>query len=78
MNQVQIQLPQSIHEKVVTLARKEGMSLDQFLVNAISNEIIRQETHAFFRQKTASFNESDFMAALAEIPASSPEEIDEI
>lgn len=78
MSEVQIQLPQSIHERVILLIQQTGSSLNQFFINAAANEITRQETHAFLKRKAASFNESDFAAALAEIPDGAPEKIDKL
>ena len=45
---------------------------------SFQNEIIRQEIHAFFKGRAASFKESDFNEALAEIPHIASEEIDKL
>ncbi|MGH7455697.1 MAG: hypothetical protein ACRENG_30355, partial [bacterium] len=65
-------------DHVIKLVQQEGISLNQFFITAISNEIIRQGTHAFIKGKAASFKESDFAEALAEIPNIIPEEIDKL
>lgn len=50
--------------------------MNQFMVTAISNEIVRQEPHAFFQGRAATFDEAEFLRALDEIPDLAPEERD--
>ena len=78
MAELQISLPEAIHHKVKKIARKENMSIDQLLVNSISNEIIRYETMSFFAGRAKDFDEAEFLAALQEIPRVEPEERDKL
>ncbi len=73
MSKLQLRLPDSIHNKVRKIAKREKLSINQLLVNSISNEIIRYETMLFFNERAQNFNEEDFLNALAEIPAAEPE-----
>ena len=68
MKTIQVRLPDSIHGKVRRLANDEHMSLNQFMVTSISNEVIRHETSDFFREASARFNEEAFKDALASVP----------
>ena len=76
MKRLQIRLPESVHERAHRLACQDQVSMNQFMVTAISNEIVRQETHAFFKPWVASFDEAAFLQALKEIPDTPPERRD--
>ena len=78
MIKVQLNLPDSIHSKISKIAKKEDVSIDQLVVNSISNEIIRYETSHFFAERAKDFNEDEFLAALQEIPKIEPEERDKL
>ncbi|KKL24645.1 hypothetical protein LCGC14_2413230, partial [marine sediment metagenome] len=53
MKAIQVRLPDHIHEKLKNLAKEEGISLNNFIVSSISNEVIRQETRDFFKKAAA-------------------------
>ena len=78
MAKLQLCLPESIHNKVRKIAEKEQVSINQLLVNSISNEIIRYETQQFFADRSRDFNEQDFLDALQEISAAEPSELDRL
>lgn len=78
MSKLQLRLPEAIHNKVRKIAKRENLSINQLLVNSISNEIIRYETMQFFAARAKVFNEQDFLDALQEIPAVEPEEYDRL
>ncbi len=78
MKTIQVRLPDHIHGQMKKLSKSEGMSLNQFMVTSISNEMIRQETNDFFRQAAAEFDPKAFAEALAAIPDCPPIENDEI
>ena len=78
MAKLQLRLPESIHNKVRKIARKEHTSINQLLVNSISNEIIRYETMQFFSERSKQFSEQDFLEALRDIPAVEPLEYDKL
>jgi len=73
---MQLRLPDSVHSKIRKIAKRESVSINQFLVNSISNELIRYETMRFFEKKARGFSEQDFLAALEEIPDVPPEDVD--
>lgn len=78
MAELQLNLPDSIHSKISKIAKREEVSIDQLVVNSISNEIIRYETLHFFAECAKDFNEDEFLAALQEIPNIEPEERDKL
>ena len=68
MKTIQVRLPDHIHEKLKDLAKEEGISLNNFIVSSIFNEVIRQETRDFFKKVATSFDPQEFAEALAAIP----------
>lgn len=69
MKTLQLRLPDSVHERLKKLAQQEGVSLNQLLVTAASNEVVRQETREFFQNTANTYDEQAFKAALAAVPA---------
>ena len=78
MAKLQLRLPESIRNKVRKIAKKENISINQLLVNSISNEIIRYETLQFFADRSRDFDEQYFLDALQEIPAVEPRKQDRL
>ena len=68
MKTLQVRLPDSVHGRLKQLAKQEGVSLNQVLVTAASNEVVRGETRDFFAQAAAQYNPEAFAAALASVP----------
>jgi hypothetical protein len=77
MKTLQVRLPDSVHSRLKDLAQQEGMSLNQVLVTAASNEVVRQETRAFFSQAAARFDPQTFADALSAVPDAPPVKGDE-
>ena len=71
-----IRWPESVQGRAHRLACQDQVSMNQFMVTAISNEIVRQETHAFFKPWVATFDEAAFLQALEAIPDIPPERRD--
>ena len=78
MVKMQLRLPDSIHSKIKKIAFRESVSINQFLVNSISNELIRYETMRFFEERARGFSEQDFLEALNEIPVIPPADNDKL
>jgi len=68
MKTLQVRMPENVHSRVTRLSREEGVSLNQFIVTSVSNEIVREETRDFFRKAAARFDPKAFAAALAAVP----------
>ena len=68
MKKIQVRLPENIHDKMKELAKEEGISMNNFIVASVSNEVVRQETRDFFKNAAAGFDNQAFAGALAAIP----------
>ena len=78
MKTIQIRVPETIHERMKKLAKEEGISMNNFIVSSVSNEVIRQETRDFFRRASADFNSELFAEALAAVPDKPVQKTDEM
>lgn len=72
MKSIQVRLPDAIHRRVRQLAAEEGISLNQFIITSVSNEVVRQETSDFFRAAAAEFDPAAFAEALGAVPDAPP------
>ncbi len=77
MKTIQLRLPDSIHSRAKRLTQHEGVSLNQFIVTSVSNEVVREETRDFFRQAASRFDPKAFAEALAAVPDVPPVKGDE-
>lgn len=68
MKIIQVRLPDFIHEKIKEFAREEGISMNNFIVSSVSNEVVRQETRDFFKKASSNFRPEAFAEALVAIP----------
>jgi len=78
MKTLHVRLPDSLHGRLKELAQREGVSLNQVLVVAASNEVVRQETRAFFQDAASGFEPRQFAEALAAVPDVLAEAGDEV
>jgi hypothetical protein len=78
MKTLQVRLPENLHSRVKRLSREEGVSLNQFIVTSVSNEIVREETRDFFRKAASRFDAQAFADALAAVPDAPPAQIDKL
>lgn len=78
MGNLQLRLPEKIHKTAKRYANKERTSLNQFIVTALSNEIIRHEALSFFEPIILRHNEDEFLKVLQKIPNVEPEKRDRI
>jgi len=68
MKSIQVRLPDSVHGRVKQLAAEAGVSLNQFILASVSNEVVREETRDFFREAAARFDPAVFAEALGAVP----------
>ena len=68
MKTLQVRIPEFIHGQVVKYAQEEGVSMNNFILTLISNEVIRQETSDFFQRASSHFDPASFAEALSAVP----------
>ena len=73
-----LQLPASLKETAVRLAKEDGVSLNQWIVAAVAQKIGAVETaEVFLRERAAGAREGDLSRYLRSAPDRAPEPGDE-
>jgi predicted transcriptional regulator len=73
MRQLALRLPDSLHERVRALARRDNTSLNQFIALAVAEKVSALETVAhFFSERAARGNLANLNAILDRVPNAAP------
>jgi len=76
MSKLTIQLPDSLHRSIQSLAEKEGYTVDQFLASAAAEKMAALRTLEYLRREAATGRREDFDRFLAAVPDREPIETD--
>lgn len=77
MNALTIRLPASLHQNIKELAKREGMSVNQFIASAAAEKMASVLTVEFLRKEAAAGRREDFERFLAAVPDAEPQRGDE-
>jgi hypothetical protein len=75
---ISLRLPNSLHETLRELASTEEISINQFIVLAISEKVSALLTETYLEQRAERGTRSKFEAAMAKVPDVEPEEYDQL
>jgi len=78
MSILSLRLPDSLHEQVRKLAKRDGISINQFIATAVAEKMSVQLTVEYLEKRSAKGNKAKFNAALDQIPDIEPEEFDRL
>ncbi len=78
MSALTIRLPNSVHESIKALARKDGISVNQFIASAAAEKMASFQTLDYLRQEAALGKREHFEAFLNAVPDVAPEPGDDI
>lgn len=78
MNALTIRLPDSIHQTIKKLAKREGCSVNQFLASAAAEKMSALLTLDYLRAEAAEGRREDFESFLAAVPEAEPIETDRV
>ena len=78
MSALTIRLPNSVHESIKLLARKDGISVNQFIASAAAEKMASFQTLDYLRQEAALGKRADFEAFLKRVPDVAPQAGDEL
>ena len=78
MNALTIRLPDSIHQAIKKLAKREGCSVNQFLASAAAEKMSALLTLDYLRAEAAAGRREDFDEFLAAVPERDVEETDRL
>jgi uncharacterized protein (DUF1778 family) len=78
MGALSLRLPTSIHKHIKEIAKKEGVSINQFISSAVSEKISAIMTEEYLKTRAKSAKKGDFKRILNEVPDREPFPRDEI
>lgn len=76
MSTLSLRLPDSLHEQVKELARRDGISINQFVASAVAEKMSALLTEQYLKERAAKGNKDAFLRALDKVPDKDPESYD--
>jgi hypothetical protein len=73
MSRLTLRLPETLHRQLEAQARREGVSLNQFIVYALSRQLTQSYTVQAVPEETVAQQQAQFAALLRELGQASPE-----
>ena len=78
MNALNVHLPASLHRNLSDLAKREGISVDQFIATAVAEKMSALLTEDYLGARALRGSRETYEAALAQVPDVEPEEYDRL
>ena len=78
MSALSLRLPESIHRHIREIAKKEGVSINQFIASAVSEKISALMTEDYLKSRAKRAQKEVFNQILDKVPNREPLEGDEI
>jgi uncharacterized protein (DUF1778 family) len=78
MSALSLRLPESIHRHIREIARKEGISINQFISSAVSEKISAILTEDYLKHRAKRGKKKDFRKVLAKVANRKPIAGDEL
>lgn len=73
MSSLSISIPDSVRERVESLAREDGVSLDTFIASLLSQRVAAAEADSYIRRRAARGSAQQMLDLLAQAPQIEPE-----
>ena len=78
MSTISLRLPNSLHERVRELAKKESISINQLVTLALAEKISALMTEEYLGKRAKRGDRKKFVRALAKVAEVEPEEQDKL
>lgn len=78
MSTISLRLPDSLHERIRKLAKKDRISINQFAASALAEKISALETEDYLSQRAKRGSRAKFDRALSKVPDVEPENRDKV
>lgn len=76
MTTISVRLPDSLHKMAKNVASEDHISMNQFIASAVAEKISALTTEKYLGERAERASAEKFQAALAAVPATSPETFD--
>jgi hypothetical protein len=72
MSALSLRLPDSLHEEVKSLVKKEGVSINQFISSAVAEKISALLTESYLKERALKGDEGEFLKVMSRVPDVDP------
>ena len=78
MSTLSLRIPKSLHEQIRQLAKREGISINQFVASAAAEKMSALLTEEYIEARAKRASLKKFRKVLKKVPDSKPEDYDRI
>lgn len=78
MSTLSLRIPHSLHEQIRLLAKREGISINQFVASAASEKMAALLTEKYIEARAKKGSTKKFEKVLKKVPDSEPDHYDRI
>jgi uncharacterized protein (DUF1778 family) len=78
MSTLSLRIPKSLHEQIRQLAKREGISINQFLASAAAEKMSALLTEQYIEARAKRASLKKFQKVLKKVPDSEPKDYDRI
>ena len=78
MSTLSLRLPNSLHSEVKSLAKKEGISINQFISSAVAEKMSSLLTEEYLLERSQKGNQQEFLNVMSKVPDVEPEVYDKL
>jgi len=78
MSTLSLRIPNSLHEQIRQLAKREGISINQFVASAAAEKMSALLTEEYIKERAKRASSKKFQKVLKKIPDVEPEDYDRI
>ena len=78
MSTLSLRLANSLHDEVKHLAKKEGISINQFIASAVAEKMSALMTENYLVERSKKGNKKAFLQAMSKVPSSEPDANDKL
>ncbi len=78
MSTLSLRIPDSLHNEVKNLVKKEGISINQFISSAVAEKMSALMTEKYLLQRSKKGNEQQFFKAMSKVKDVDPDDFDKL
>lgn len=78
MSTISLRLPESLHERIRKLAKKDNISINQFAASALAEKISALETEEYLEKRAKRGSRKGFERAMSKVPEVEPDRQDQL
>lgn len=78
MSTLSLRLPDSLHDQVRKLAKKDRISINQFISSAVAEKMSALLTKEYLEERAKKGSKEKFFKALSKVPDIEPEDYDKL